>query len=61
MTIAYDDLPDVFDPPPMGHGSHWESTGGDEINPAVKHPIGFMRHKPRIRVKVWTAPILPRK
>lgn len=26
--------------------------------PTVQRPIGFMRHKPRVRVKAWMQPIV---
>jgi hypothetical protein len=56
-----DELPEAYyEPSDMRHGSHWETTGGDETIPDVKHPIGFMRRKPRVRVKAWTMPIIPK-
>lgn len=48
-----------YEPPDMRNGSHWETTGGDQLLPDVRRPIGFMRRKPRVRVKAWTMPILP--
>lgn len=47
-----------YDAPYMEQGSHWETTEGDETVPVVRHPIGFMRRKPRVRVKAWTMPIV---
>lgn len=57
MTIGYDNLPEVFDPPAPDFGRTWESASGDEIIP-VRRPIGFIRRKPCIRVKAWTMPII---
>ena len=39
-------------------GDAWTSSGGDKDYPDVVHPIGFMRRKPRVRVKAWTMPII---
>ncbi len=30
----------------------------DDAGPRVTRPIGFMRRKPRVRVKAWTCPII---
>lgn len=42
----------------MDRGDTWSSDGGDATYPAVRRPIGFMRSKPRVRVKAWTQPIV---
>lgn len=30
----------------------------DDEYPAIRHPIGFMRTRPRVRVKAWMQPII---
>lgn len=60
MWIA-DDLPDIpwgdDDAPHLERGSHW--TEDEERPPSrATRPIGFMRHKPRVRVKAWSMPII---
>lgn len=52
-----DDLPEADTT--MDEGRYWSSSGGDEFLNPVMRPIGFMRRKPRVRVKAWTMPILP--
>jgi hypothetical protein len=60
LRIA-DDLPDAdYEPEPIDHGSSYETGVGPHTCPEVKRPIGFMRTKPRVRVKAWTMPILPK-
>jgi hypothetical protein len=55
-----DDLQDQHcDAPHMERGEAYGSTGGEEMLPEVTRPIGFMRFKPRVRVKAWSMPILP--
>jgi hypothetical protein len=54
-----DDLPKADYDAPIEDGRFWSSTGGDEYLPNVTRPIGFMRGKPRVRVKAWTMAILP--
>lgn len=51
-TVGYDDALD------LERGSHWSSTEGDGTFPNVTRPIGFMRSKPRVRVKAWMQPII---
>lgn len=58
MKIA-DDLPDTDYDMPMAEGRCWEISGGDALYNPVSRPIGFMRTKPRVRVKAWTMPIIP--
>ena len=58
MRIA-DDLPDAEYDLPMAEGRYWESPGGDAFFNPVSRPIGFMRTKPRVRVKAWSMPIIP--
>lgn len=61
MKIA-DDLPfDLYDEPALEKGDYWSNYEGDKDYPKIVRPIGFMRDKPRVRVKAWTAPILPAK
>lgn len=50
--------PDV--PDGLSHGQYWSNEGGDNTYPDVTRPIGFMRSKPRVRVKAWTMPIIPK-
>jgi hypothetical protein len=52
-----DDLGSDYDPPQMDRGEAYV-VAPDDHYPAVKHPIGFMRRTPRIRVKAWTMPII---
>jgi hypothetical protein len=55
-----DDLPDIpwDDDASLQRGDAWSSTEGDKDYPNVTNPIGFMRRKPRVRVKAWTMPIV---
>ena len=53
-----DDLPDAAYDVPMEDGRAWSSPSEEQL-PTVTRPIGFLRHKPRVRVKAWTMPILP--
>ncbi len=55
-----DDLPDLGggdDYPERGEA--WSSNGGDDNYPTYRHPIGYGRTKPIVRVKAWTVPIKP--
>jgi hypothetical protein len=45
---------------PQARGEAWSSRGGDDIYPEIVRPIGFMRFKPRVRVRAWTMPIIPK-
>jgi hypothetical protein len=39
------------------HGSSHE-LNDDDVAPVVKHAIGYIRTKPRIRIKAWSRPII---
>ena len=61
MTRAWiaDDLPEAdYEQSWMEEGRFWSTTAGDLTVPNVTRPIGFMRRKPRVRVKAWTMPII---
>jgi hypothetical protein len=54
-----DDLPELSDD--GGHlelGDAWSSVERDDKNPTYRHPIGYMRRKPVVRIKAWTVPII---
>lgn len=54
-----DDLSyEAYDPPSLQEGRAWSSTQGDEFYASITRPIGFMRRKPRVRVKAWMMPIV---
>lgn len=54
-----DDLSDAdYDPPRPDHGSSYSVEPKSDVYPNVRYPIGFMRHKPIVRVKAWTRPIV---
>jgi hypothetical protein len=53
-----DELP-ADDAPAIERGEAWVSNGGDDMYPTYRHPIGYMRRKPVVRVKAWTVPIRP--
>ena len=54
-----DDLPDLSDEcENLERGEAWSSVEGDDNYPTYRHPIGYMRRKPTVRVKAWTMPIV---
>lgn len=54
-----DDLPDQdMDAPEMERGSCYTDGPLSDAYPDVVRPIGFMRTKPRVRVKAWSMPII---
>lgn len=42
----------------MDRGDSYGVEAASDYYPEVKRPIGFMRHKLRVRVKAWTQPII---
>jgi hypothetical protein len=60
VTWIADELPDeAWNAPDMEHGSCYADGPLSDLYPEVKRPIGFMRRKPRVRVKAWSMPIIP--
>ena len=56
-----DDLADSqYDRPCIDRGDSYNTGVGPDFYPDVTRPIGFMRSKPRVRVKAWTMPIIPK-
>ena len=61
MTRAWfeDDLPiEDYEPVRLEKGDSY-GVPGSNTYPEYQRPIGFMRRKPRVRVKAWTQPIPP--
>jgi hypothetical protein len=53
-----DDIAYFDDNEPLYRGDTY-TTGEDYPTvPPVRNPIGFIRSKPRVRIKAWTAPRL---
>lgn len=38
-------------------GSSYEVSDDDTV-PVVRHPIGYIRSKPRVRIKAWSRPMV---
>jgi|KBSMisStaDraftv2_1062788.scaffolds.fasta_scaffold00037_79 hypothetical protein len=59
MWVA-DDLPfyEWESEPTQHRGDCYAAEAGAETYPDIQRPIGFMRRKPRVRVKAWTMPII---
>jgi hypothetical protein len=53
-----DELP-ADDAPAIELGDAWSSVERDDKYPTIRHPIGYMRRKPVVRIKAWTVPIKP--